>query len=84
VRTTVTLDEDTSRLLQEHMRRRGITFKQALNDALRAGLTATPQQQAFVVRAVAMGSPRVDLDKALALAADLEDDELIRKMALRK
>jgi hypothetical protein len=31
-----------------------------------------------------MGVPRVDLDKALALAAELEDEEILRKMALRK
>jgi hypothetical protein len=32
-----------------------------------------------------MGQPRVpDLDKALALAGRLEDDEIARKLALRK
>jgi hypothetical protein len=31
-----------------------------------------------------MGAPRFDLDKALALAAELEDEEVIRKVALRK
>ena len=31
-----------------------------------------------------MGRPRVDLDKALALAAHLEDDEVTRKLHLRK
>ena len=31
-----------------------------------------------------MGPPTIPLDKALRLAADLEDDELIRKLAGRK
>jgi hypothetical protein len=31
-----------------------------------------------------MGAPRVPLDKALRLAAELEDDEIIRKLAARK
>jgi hypothetical protein len=31
-----------------------------------------------------MGEPAVALDKALALAAALEDKEIIRKMLLRK
>ena len=31
-----------------------------------------------------MGPPRVDLDKALALAAGLEDEEVARKLSLRK
>jgi hypothetical protein len=32
----------------------------------------------------AMGEPRTDLRKALALAAALEDDEIVRKTTLRK
>ena len=31
----------------------------------------------------ALGEPRLDLDKALGLAAQLEDDEIIRKLATR-
>jgi hypothetical protein len=31
-----------------------------------------------------MGEPRFDLDRALALAAALEDEETVRKMRLRK
>ena len=31
-----------------------------------------------------MGRPLADLDKALALAADLEDEEVARKLAMRK
>ena len=38
MRTTVTLDPDVERVLQTAMRERGISFKQALNDAVRAGL----------------------------------------------
>jgi hypothetical protein len=36
VRTTVTLDADTEALLRRRMRERGLSFKQALNDAIRA------------------------------------------------
>lgn len=38
VRTTVTLDADTERLLRKAMRERNVTFKAALNDAVRRGL----------------------------------------------
>jgi hypothetical protein len=31
-----------------------------------------------------MGVPRVPLDKALQLAAQLEDEEIVRKLALGK
>ena len=36
--------------------------------------------QGFVTRTASMGTSRVNLDRALQLAADLEDDELLRQM----
>ena len=38
MRTTVTLDADTERLLRSAMRERNVGFKTALNDAVRHGL----------------------------------------------
>jgi len=38
MRTTVTLDPETERLLREAMRRRGQSFKEALNRAVVQGL----------------------------------------------
>ena len=38
MRTTVTLDPDTEHLLRTAMRERNLTFKAALNDAIRQGL----------------------------------------------
>jgi len=40
MRTTVTLDPDTRLLVERAMRERGLTFKQAVNEAIRAGLAA--------------------------------------------
>ncbi len=42
------------------------------------------REQAHREETHAMGGPRADLRKALALAAALEDDEIVRKMTLRK
>lgn len=39
MRTTLTLDDNLYRLLRERSRREGKTFRQAVNDALRRGLT---------------------------------------------
>jgi hypothetical protein len=39
MRTTVTLDADTERLIRRAMRERGQSFKTALNEAIRIGLT---------------------------------------------
>jgi hypothetical protein len=79
VRTTVTLDPDTEQLVRRRMADRGVSFKEALNDAIREGvLGASPA--AFRTATAAMGSSRVNLDRALQVVADLEDDELIRKL----
>jgi hypothetical protein len=84
MRTTVTLDPDVDAIVRRLMRERRLTFKQALNEAVRAGTRASGRRRAFRTRSFDMGVPSVPLDKALRLAADLEDEELIRKLALRK
>jgi hypothetical protein len=38
MRTTLTLDDDVARLLERARRRRGVTLKQLVNEALREGL----------------------------------------------
>lgn len=79
MRTTVTLDPDTESLIRRLMAERGVSFKRALNDAIRSGAqpsTAPP----FQTRARSMGEPRVDLSRALQVAAEDEDAELIRRM----
>jgi hypothetical protein len=83
VRTTVTLDPDTEALLQRRMRERGISFKEALNEAIRCGL-AGQRVPPFRTRSAALGIPSVPLDRALGLAGELEDEEMLRKMRLGK
>jgi hypothetical protein len=80
MRTTVTLDPDVERQLRNEVRRRGEPFKQVLNNAIRAGLKAArARPQPYRPLTFDMGVPRVDLSKALTLAADLEDEELLRR-----
>ena len=89
VRTTVTLDADTERLLRSAMRERNLSFKAALNDAIRRGLrpVAAESEQRFRVGAKPMHlrsgidpSRMHDLDAALeveafrALTARLQGD----------
>lgn len=86
MRTTVTLDPDLAATLRRIAQERGISFKEALNTALRAGLAqqAGPARS-YRVRARRLGlRPGVDLDRALRLAAALEDEEIVRKLELRK
>lgn len=84
MRTTVTLDPDTAALIRRRMRERGVGFKQALNDAIRAGATETGRAEPFRTATASLGAPTVNLDRALQLAGELEDDELIRAMRARR
>lgn len=87
VRTTVTLDPDVEALVKSAMRDRDASFKSVVNDAIRAGLgdrrqagrSKRPRTPTF-----SMGKPALPLDKALQLAATLEDDELVRRLTVRK
>jgi uracil-DNA glycosylase len=79
MRTTVTLDPDTEQMLRRRMKERRVSFKQALNDAVRAGL-APPDESEFRTGTASMGRSAVNLDKALQLVGELEDEELVRKM----
>jgi hypothetical protein len=89
MRTTVTLDPDVERLIRTAMRERGISFKQALNQAARKGLQSgsahARTKRKFVQEVFHMGVPRnFRWEKILALADALEDEEIVRKMTLRK
>lgn len=77
MRTTVTLDPDVATKLQQTAQKRGVSFKAALNDAVRAGLSP----RAGAARRYRMPSrrmgvrPGVDLDHSLRLAGELKDAE---------
>lgn len=79
MRTTVTLDPDTAGMVRRLMEQRGISFKQALNDAIRAGASADTRPP-FRTDVHHLGVPQVSLEKALQLAGELEDEEIIRAM----
>lgn len=80
VRTTVTLDPDVEALVKRAMEDRGVTFKQAVNDAIRAGMTGSREGSARSFPTYDMGEPFVDVTKALRLAGELEDEELARRL----
>lgn len=84
MRTTVTLDPDSDAIVRRLMRERGLTFKAAVNEAIRAAARGRKPSRPFRTRTYDMGASALPLDKALRLAADLEDEELIRKLAGRK
>lgn len=79
MRTTVTLDPDVESLIKRRMRERGLTFKQALNEAVRAGM-APPAAAAVESPTYDMGEPLLDVTKAVRLAGELEDQELSARL----
>jgi hypothetical protein len=86
VRTTVTLDPDIAARLNKLAAERGTSFKATINATLRAGLVAgsvagKPYRESTRKLGVRAG---IDLTKALQLAAELEDEETVRKLQLRK
>lgn len=85
MRTTVTLDPDTDAIVRRLMRERGLTFKAAVNAAIRAGeMGRAAGRSSYRTPTFDMGAPAVPIDKALRLAAELEDEVLIRRLAERK
>ena len=84
MRTTVTLEPDADAIVRRLMRERGLTFKEALNEAIRAGVPGPGRRRAFRTPTFDMGQPALPLDKALRLAGELEDEELLRKLAARR
>ena len=81
MRTTVTLDPDVDQLLRKAVRERDLSFKQAINDAIRVGLRVEKKpRRRFKQKTFDLGSPSFDVNKSLAMASDLEDEEIVGKL----
>jgi hypothetical protein len=91
MRTTVTLDPDVERLLKEAAHETRRSFKQVLNDAVRAGLrasSATASRKRFSVKARPLGlRPGIDPTRLAELADELEIEAFLkstRRSAMKK
>ena len=85
----MTIDDYIMRELKELAHRSGQPLKQVVNDTLRAGLahrrTAGLSPPKYRCKSYSMGyPPKLNLDKALEIVAALEDDEIARKLSLKK
>ena len=84
MRTTLTIDDGLLRQLRQKALDTGKPFKQVVNDTLRAGLEkpVAANRVRYVCPTFSTGplAPGVDLTKANALAAAMEDEELIRTL----
>ena len=88
MRTTVRIDDELLRSLKEQARKQNISLTRLLDGTLRAGMQVSREprrpRRRYREQTHAMGAPSVKLERALALAAALEDEEILRKMKLRK
>ena len=88
MRTTLTIEESIMRQLREKAHETGLPLKQIVNTALELGLRRfdeRPRGSRYRLKTYPMGVPKgVDLDKALQVASTLKDEEIVRKMAVKK
>lgn len=74
MRTTVELDEDTSRAVQQLREESGLGLSQAVNELIRRGLLPRPEAAPFRQRTRALGV-RVDVSNVAAALEDLDGVE---------
>ncbi|HEY7831632.1 MAG TPA: ribbon-helix-helix protein, CopG family [Solirubrobacteraceae bacterium] len=86
MRTTVTLDQDVAAKLQAMARERGVSFKAALNETVRAGLDGEGRSaRPYRTPSRRMGLRRgIDLNHTGRLLAELDNAEIARKLQLGK
>jgi hypothetical protein len=86
MRTTIDLDPDVDARLRALARERGVPLRVVINEALREGVARRAGEHTpYTLPSRPLGArPGVNFDKALALAAGLEDEEIARKLELRK
>jgi len=85
MRTTVTLEPDVARMLDDYARRTRKSFKETLNDAVRLGLSRVNEPTApkdFVIDAKPMGlRAGIDGGKLNTLLDDLEAETFLSKQS---
>jgi len=88
MRTTLRIDDDLLHELKQRAHREKTSLAGLVNKVLRFGLRALSSPASPRIRyrekPVNLGSPLVDLDKALQISTALEDQEVLRKIAMRK
>lgn len=89
MRTTVRIDDDLLGELKEYAHREKVSVAQLVNETVRLGFESLVHgklapRKPYREKTFNTGKPKVDLTKASQLAAELEDEEILRKQALGK
>ena len=89
MRTTLTIDDKIAKTLKDAAHRSGKSYKQVVNETLRAGLSINrvmDNAKPYRLKPVSMGdvAGAYNLTKALELADYLEEEEIARKLEMKK
>jgi len=88
MRTTVRIEDSLLADLKRHARDERCSLTEIVNRVLRRGMRVVSQDdvpgEPYRETTHAMGQPKLDLDKALALAAAMEDKQVVEKLLRRK
>ena len=89
MRTTLTIRDEIAQALKARAYQSGESFKDTVNKILLAGLTASDAPSSakpYTLKPVRLGSTvlNINLDKTLQLADTLENEEIVKKLHLRK
>jgi hypothetical protein len=88
MRTTVQIDDDLLRTLKEQAHREGTSLAKLINRVLHHGVNAlrveNKSSRPYREKTFRMGEACAPLDKALSLAAAMEDEEVREKLVRRK
>lgn len=87
--TTIEIDDALAKELECRALREGVSLTQLVEVVLRREVNGSPRaapepNAPFVQKTYDMGEPKIPIEKALSLAAEWEDEEIIRKMELGK
>ena len=82
MRTTLRIDDDLFRELKKRATSEGLTLSELVNLALRQSLSTEKRpRRVFRQKTRDLGRPSFDVTKANAVAAELEDQAILRKLA---
>lgn len=85
MRTTITLTPEADGLVRSLMAERALSFKEAVNEAIIRGLADDEVGRApYTLPAFHLGVARHDLDHAMEVLAELDNEEFRRKQELGK
>ena len=82
MRTTLRIDDDLFRELKKRASSEGLTLSELVNLALRQSLSTEKRpRRVFRQKTRDLGRPSFDVTNANAVAAELEDQDILRKLA---